>query len=213
MTDHKTYLPIFPLNLVVFPTEDLNLHIFEPRYKQLITDCFEQDVAFGIPPYINNKIKSIGTQLKVVNIEKKYPDGKMDIKTKALGLFRILNIDERTPGKLYSRADINYLEFDEIANPDINRNILSLLKRLFECLDLKRKLPDDLSFSSFTIAKLVGFNLEQEYEFLRTPEEHIRQNIMLKHLEQMIPAVENMEKIRKQAQMNGHFRDIIPPKI
>lgn len=213
MTDPKTYLPIFPLNLVVFPTEDLNLHIFEPRYKQLITDCFEQDLPFGIPPYINDKIKSIGTQLKVAAIEKKYPDGKMDIKTKAFGLFQIVNIDERAPGKLYSRAEVKFLDYDEIANPDINRTILSLLKRLFECLNLKRKLPEDLSFSTYSIAKLVGFNLEQEYEFLSTPEEHIRQTIMLRHLEQMIPAVENMEKIRKQAQMNGHFRDIIPPNV
>jgi ATP-dependent Lon protease len=47
-------LPLFPLNLVVFPHEKLNLHIFEPRYRQLVRDCLEQNLTFGIPPFLDN---------------------------------------------------------------------------------------------------------------------------------------------------------------
>ena len=50
------FIPIFPLELVVYPGEKLNLHIFEDRYKQLISECYKERKPFGIPPVIKNKI-------------------------------------------------------------------------------------------------------------------------------------------------------------
>ena len=73
------FIPIFPLALVVFPDEHLNLHIFEPRYKQLITDCFTNKKPFGIPAVINNKMMDLGMLVEIVEISKIYDDGKMDI--------------------------------------------------------------------------------------------------------------------------------------
>ena len=71
-------LPLFPLNIVAFPGETLNLHIFEPRYKELITDCIKSDYVFGIPSFVKNKIE-VGTTAKILKIEKTYEDGRMDI--------------------------------------------------------------------------------------------------------------------------------------
>ena len=59
------FLPLFPLKLVAFPGEQLNLHIFEPRYKQLFRECEENQITFGIPAFIDNKIMDIGTELKL----------------------------------------------------------------------------------------------------------------------------------------------------
>ena len=59
------FLPLFPLNLIVFPHEDLNLHIFEPRYRQLINECLDEKKTFGIPAFVNNKLLGYGTEVEV----------------------------------------------------------------------------------------------------------------------------------------------------
>ena len=63
------------LQLVAFPTEDLNLHIFEPRYRQMMRECEEQGTTFGIPAYLNKREQEYGTELKLMEIVKRYPDG------------------------------------------------------------------------------------------------------------------------------------------
>ena len=50
------FIPIFPLSIVVYPGESLNLHIFEERYKQLITECYAEKKSFGVPPVINSSV-------------------------------------------------------------------------------------------------------------------------------------------------------------
>ena len=84
----KDFLPLFPLKLVAFPGERLNLHIFEPRYKQLFRECHENQVTFGIPAFINNKIAEFGTELKLDKIEKSYEDGSLDVRTLGIGIFK-----------------------------------------------------------------------------------------------------------------------------
>jgi Lon protease-like protein len=64
------FIPIFPLGIAVFPYEKLNLHIFEPRYKQLINDTIQSKKPFGIPVVLNGKISEIGTLVEVVEISK-----------------------------------------------------------------------------------------------------------------------------------------------
>ena len=81
------FIPIFPLSVIVFPGENLNLHIFEPRYKQLITECFEQKKPFGIPAVVDKELKELGTLVEVSEIRKVYDDGKMDITTRGVKVF------------------------------------------------------------------------------------------------------------------------------
>ena len=59
------FIPIFPLGIVVYPGEQVNLHIFEPRYKQLINDCFVTKKPFGIPAVLDNNVSEMGTLVKV----------------------------------------------------------------------------------------------------------------------------------------------------
>ena len=85
-------IPLFPLNVVLFPGEELPLHIFEPRYKQLINECYQTKKPFGIPPFINGQVTEMGTLVQVLEISQVYEDGKMDIKTEGLKVFRILEV-------------------------------------------------------------------------------------------------------------------------
>ena len=74
------FIPIFPLGIVVYPGENLNLHIFEPRYKQLIEECHKGKKPFGIPAVIENKLQDYGTLIQITEISKLYDNGEMDIK-------------------------------------------------------------------------------------------------------------------------------------
>ena len=76
------FIPIFPLSIVVYPGENLNLHIFEPRYKQLINECHTEGKSFGIPTVINNKLNDIGTLVKITEIVNTHETGEMDIQRK-----------------------------------------------------------------------------------------------------------------------------------
>ncbi len=78
------FIPIFPLGIVVFPGEDLNLHIFEPRYKQLITDCFAEAKPFGIPTVLKNGLGESGTWGVIKELQKGKEIGKRELKTKGL---------------------------------------------------------------------------------------------------------------------------------
>ena len=86
------FIPIFPLGITVFPGEKLNLHIFEPRYKQLILECATLKKPFGIPTVVNGKISDIGTLVEIAEITTTYENGEMDIKTKGLAVFHVLEI-------------------------------------------------------------------------------------------------------------------------
>src|SRR5690349_11515677 len=102
------FIPIFPLGIVVYPGEELNLHIFEPRYKQLIKECHETGKPFGIPAVINDKMSEMGTLVEIREISKVYDDGKMDIRTVGTAVFKILEVIQELPDKLYSGAIVTY---------------------------------------------------------------------------------------------------------
>ena len=98
-------LPLFPLNLVAFPGEKLNLHIFEPRYRELVRDCFTEGLTFGIPPFLDNAVQELGTEMRLLSVEKTHTGGEMDIRTEAIGVFRVRKFLRQAPGKLYAAAE------------------------------------------------------------------------------------------------------------
>lgn len=209
------FLPLFPLQIVVFPGEDLNLHIFEPRYKQLLGECETQGTTFGIPAFIDGEVQSIGTEVELISIEKRYANGELDVKTKGVAPFRILQFYRQAPEKLYAGANIERLEYPE-AEGDylLSEQILELAQELFSLLNIEKSLPEDpKEVETFNIGHHVGFSVEQEYQLLGISEEKERQQFTLEHLENLLPTVRQMDNLRKRAQMNGHFKNIIPPEL
>jgi Lon protease-like protein len=210
----SAFLPLFPLRLVVYPGEELNLHIFEPRYKELINECEERGITFGIPAFMEEKVQPVGTEIQLLSIDKRYPNGEMDIRTKGVGLFKIKEFYLKVEDREYTAAEIERLTFDLEGDFLKNEQILLHMGELYSILQIKKKLPEHTSqFSTYEIAHLVGFSLEQEYEFLTLPEEQSRQDYMLKHLERLLPMAREMEELRKKVQMNGHFQNVLPPEL
>ncbi len=105
----RKFLPLFPLNLVAYPDQPLNLHIFEPRYKQLVNDCWQSKSTFGVPAYINGAME-YGSEVEIIEITKTYADGRMDIKTKVLNIFKIIDFSSVIDDKLYPGGHIEVLK-------------------------------------------------------------------------------------------------------
>lgn len=203
------FIPIFPLGIVVYPGEELNLHIFEPRYKQLIKDCNESKKPFGIPPVIDNKINEMGTSMEIIEITKQYDNGEMDIKTKGLKVFRTLEIVKSLPEKLYSGAIVNYPHNNAKGNRVFMDKVIDGIKQLHEILKLKKdfkKPAEDLW--SYDLAHHAGLSLAEEYELLQLMQELQRQEYLKQHLLKVLPVVAEMETLKERVKLNGHFKNL-----
>ncbi|GGK80267.1 LON peptidase substrate-binding domain-containing protein [Rufibacter glacialis] len=208
------FLPLFPLNIVVFPGEKLNLHIFEPRYRQLILECEANDSTFGIPVYLEKGVGDYGTEIKILGIEKKYLSGEMDIKTKGLGIFKIKEFQRQVPGRLYSGGEVEDLEIIQDEEPLQRVQILELLRQLYSALGIQKlmlNLPDN--FKSYDVAHHLGFSTEQEYALLQCLRESERLEIILDHLTKILPVVLETERLKERVKLNGHFKHLPPPNF
>jgi Lon protease-like protein len=203
------FIPIFPLSIVVYPGEQLNLHIFEPRYRQLINECFESKKPFGIPSVIDEKISEMGTLVQVLEISKVYEDGKMDIKTEGLKIFRILEIIKELPDKLYSGAIVNYPDNQEKGNRVLMHGIIKGIKELHKLLNIKKKFPKpDDELWSYDVAHHAGLSLQEEYELLELLYELQRQEYLKRHFKKVIPVLVEMEILKSRVKLNGHFKNL-----
>ncbi|MEO8821296.1 MAG: LON peptidase substrate-binding domain-containing protein [Ginsengibacter sp.] len=203
------FIPIFPLSIVVYPHEHLNLHIFEPKYKQLIKECFEQKKLFGMPVVIKNKMQELGTSLEIVEITKTYPGGEMDIKTKGQKVFRILEVIDSVPEKLYSGAIVSYPHNHEHGKRLLIDKVIDATKELHSLLKVEKELhKNEEDLWSYDIAHAVGLSLEHEYELLSFMNELQRQEYLKRHLAQVLPVVAEMESLKDKIKLNGHFKNI-----
>ncbi|MBT8191316.1 MAG: LON peptidase substrate-binding domain-containing protein [Bacteroidia bacterium] len=210
----KQYIPVFPLKLVCFPGEKLNLHIFEQRYKQLILDSHLKGETFGIIPVSDGKIIELGTEVSLNKIYKSYDDGRMDIKTEGIRVFNVLRIIKNHKSKLYDWAEVEFINFEMSSHPVLASRVLSLVENLYNIMKIKKDVPKWKSgFSIYTIAHKIGLNYEQEIALLKLNNERNRLEYVRDHLETLVPLVSQMEEMRKKIEMNGHFKNVIPPDI
>lgn len=207
-------LPLFPLNLVAFPGEKLNLHIFEPRYRELVRDCLTEGLTFGIVPYLDNAVQELGTEMRLLHVERVHPGGEMDIRTEGVGVFRVQKFMRQAPGKLYAAGQVSAVVQDEGTDPVLSNVIAAQVRRLYEALGLHKLLlelkPD---FRIFDVAHHIGLSTEQEYQLLGTTAEHERQELVREHLERLLPAVLEAERLKERVKQNGHFKNLQPPNF
>ena len=205
MTD---YISLFPLKLVPFPGEDLNLHIFEPRYKQLIADCIAGMATFGVAVYLD-ELTQYGTEVELIEVFKTYEDGKLDIRTKAVRPFEILSFDNPMSGKLYAGGQVRFLENDPKVNEAVYSEFMFYLKEMMRLLNYEVDLSS-FTVSSFTFAHVLGLKIEEEFEFLLITKEEERQIYLINHFKKMIPIMKDVEHAKEKIKMNGHFKNLDP---
>lgn len=203
------FIPIFPLGIVVYPGENLNLHIFEPRYKQLITECHEIKKPFGIPAVVDNRLQDYGTLVEIKEISKVYDNGEMDIKTRGEKVFRILEVIKSVPEKLYSGAIVTYPDNTEQGNIELMRKVMNGIRELHKLLNVAKEFqkPDE-ELNSYEVAHHVGLTLQEEYELLGLMNELQRQEYLKRHLTKVLPMVAEMEGLKEKIKQNGHFKNL-----
>jgi len=203
------FIPIFPLGIVVYPGEQLNLHIFEPRYKQLITECNEQKKPFGIPTVLEDKMQDFGSLVTIAEISKIHDNGEIDIKTKGEKVFRILEVIKSVPDKLYSGAIVNYPDTYEQGNIELMRKVMAGIRDLHRLLKVNKEFnkPDE-EIRCYEVAHHIGLSLQEEYELLGLLDERQRQEYLKRHLTKVIPMVAGMEQLKEKIKLNGHFKNL-----
>jgi Lon protease-like protein len=203
------FIPIFPLGIVVFPGEQVNLHIFEPRYKQLITECYAENRPFGIPAVVGDNIRDYGTLVRVVDVKAVYEDGKMDVVTRGEEVFRLLELVQTIPDKLYSGAIVTYPENNISSASKLMGNIIASIYELHRLLKIEKKFAKpDAELISYDVAHHAGLTLEQELDMLQLFREDQRQEYLKRHLQSVIPIINEMETLKERVKLNGHFREL-----
>lgn len=201
----KRVVPFFPLKLVAFPGEQVNLHIFEPRYKQLINECLDTGQTFVIPLF-SEMIKDFGSEMKVERLVKRYETGEMDIITRCQNAVQIFSFHNKLEPKLYAGGEVEAIENIQDQEPAQWEELRALAKRLIKVLKMESTFDVDLVENSFELAHKLGLSLEQEYDMLKMVRESQRQAYMINHLKRALPLVSEMERAKEKIKMNGHFQ-------
>ncbi|MFP4088978.1 MAG: LON peptidase substrate-binding domain-containing protein [Cyclobacteriaceae bacterium] len=205
----ENYIPLFPLNMVAFPDENVNLHIFEERYKELINDCLEQDMSFGLPAYIHKKIE-YGTELKVDEVVKRYEDGRLDITTTAGRVFKVMSFMNPVGGKLYAGGDVFFLENIQDGDYAARQEMVQLIIELYEVMNIVKRVEVEEDISTFDVGHKIGLSQEMEYQLIQLERESERQKFVIEHLKRTIPVLRESERTKEKIRMNGHFKYFDP---
>ena len=204
------FIPVFPLGIVVYPGETVNLHIFEPRYKQLVNECYAESKPFGIPTVIDNKLNEMGTLVKITQMVQVYDNGEMDIRTEGIRVFRVLEVIKTIPDKLFSGAIVNYPE--NVEGPgkrELMQKVVNAIRELHRLLNITKdfRKPDE-ELAAYDVAHHAGLSLEEEYELLGLLREEQRQEYLKRHLGKVLPVIAEMETLKERVKLNGHFKNL-----
>jgi len=195
-------LGLFPLGVVLLPTERVPLHIFEPRYKELIGECLESDVEFGLVLADDDGLRAIGTRAAVTDVLHRFPDGRMNVVVEGGGRFRLLGL---TSGRSFQTAEVEPLE-DEESDAGAEARVLAL-ERYGRLAAATGSEPDELDASSpvlsFEIAARVDFGAELKQQLLETRSEPDRLDTLATLLEEAAQAVVADRERAEQASTNG----------
>ncbi|BFP42333.1 LON peptidase substrate-binding domain-containing protein [Flavobacteriaceae bacterium GF1] len=202
-------LPLFPLQSVFFPGETVPLHIFEERYKQLINDCRDEAITFGIPVFINNTVE-YGTEVQLVEVVNTYDSGEMDVVCIARQVFKILTFDNEMEGKLYAGGIVEFLDSNNDAELSLRKEVYDKMKKLYDLMSVQfPTIPLD-KFNSYAFGHKMGLSFEQEYELLKLSNETQRLQYIATHLDTTTTVLEQINRTKAVIEMNGHFKNFDP---
>ncbi len=202
-------IPIFPLQLVLFPNETLPLHIFEPRYKEMISECLEKKDSFGICSFINGKVSRTGCLARIYSVSKKYEDGKYDIVCKGGERFMTHAYNS---SKSYLQASVSFFEdtnADSSPHQDLVDKITPRFKELLDILT-EGNAPDITPACSYDFGHHIGLELIQKQNLLEIKSELERLEFIKNHIERLLAQLTMFEDVKKRIKSNGHFRKFPP---
>jgi len=199
-------LPLFPLQLVVFPGAAVPLHIFEQRYREMVGEAEASGSEFGIVRTIargeESALASTGCTVTVDSVVTRYPDGRFDVITRGQRRFRIVSLDDDKP---YLRGTVEY--FDDEESGQIPRDLLNRALEAHERLrqeigETEKALPEERNNLSFQLAEGID-DLDFRSMMLQTRSESERLRMFAKFVAEYIPRHQYVVHMKKTAPTNG----------
>jgi Lon protease-like protein len=199
---------LFPLELVLVPTERVPLNVFEPRYKELVGECLEQEEEFGIVlARPSGDVHHVGTRAAVVEVLQVLPDGRMHIVVEGGDRFRLLEVDHE---RSFDTGTVEELvdQDDPPAPADLER-AYETFKRLQETVGAPGEPPDPASPQfDFQIVARVDFSNVSKQELLEQTSPRERVARLCELLERALEALVIDQEVRQRAHGNGK---VTPP--
>jgi Lon protease-like protein len=195
-------LGLFPLPLVLVPTERVPLHIFEDRYKELIAECLEGDEEFGLVYADEDGIREIGTRAGVVEVLAQFDDGRMNIVVEGRDRFRLLGL---TSGRSFNTGSVAPVDDgDDPAEADSLERALGLFDRLRELTGSEVVMPDaGTPQLSYVLAGRVELAAAVKLELLEETSERVRLERVCELLEAAAITFERQRRAAERAATNG----------
>jgi Lon protease-like protein len=196
---------LFPLGIVLLPTEQVPLHIFEPRYRELIGECLDEEQPFGLVFADDDGLRRIGTLANVVEVTDRFEDGRLNIVIEGGRRFRLVDLTE---GRSFHTGTIEELDdLDDPPPPEDVQRALAVFRRLVELTGAEVEVPADVSATpSFEIGSRFELAPELKLELLAETSERLRLVRLCEILETLAAAVERQQQVAALAQTNGHAK-------
>ncbi|MBZ5553514.1 MAG: LON peptidase substrate-binding domain-containing protein [Acidobacteriia bacterium] len=210
MSNHPLLLPLFPLEVVLFPGASLPLHIFEPRYRKLIGGCLDNKTEFGVVLMRENEMAEVGCTARIKDLVKRYDDGRLDIVTEGVRRFEI--ITENSEEEVL-RAEVSFFDDEEAEDPDEVRRLSESVKASYAKIVLAVAKPNtNLTMVdakaprlAFSVAEHLGLPLEVCQNLLGMRSETKRLAELERYLEELLPKIEHFQKAKTRVGGNGHL--------
>jgi ATP-dependent Lon protease len=198
-------IPLFPLNVVLFPGELLPLHIFEPRYRRMVRECLESDSPFGMLLALPGGIVRVGCTAEILNVTKRYDDGRMDILTIGRHPFRVVELFDDDP---LLEGSVDYLEDeDSLSEPRMQVELVELYEACYTLLfegmpkSLHEARPRPLSYA---VTSALPLDLLWKQQILELRSEAERQDRLRRYLREWTLHLQKIETMRRRGGGNGH---------
>jgi len=198
-------IPLFPLNVVLLPGADLPLHIFEPRYREMVTRCLEEKSEFGVLLALSKGVEHVGCTAEILEVVKRYADGRMDILTIGREPFRVVECFDENP---LAEGQVDYLEDRESqVNPAVQRELIELYETCHTLIfgDYPKNVGTEHATPiSFRIAATLPMDLLWKQQILELRSELARQERLAGYLREWAPHLQKVGVMRKRAGGNGY---------
>jgi ATP-dependent Lon protease len=195
-------LGLFPLGLVLLPTERLPLHIFEERYKELVEECLEQGLEFGLVYADTDGMRDVGTRARIAEVLTRFEDGRLNILVEGGERF---HVEELTDGRAFHTAQVSPVDdTDDVADAAAIEDAMRIFGVLREVTGSDVDPPDPASPQlSFALAGKVELTPGEKLMLLRELSERRRIELVQELLEHAVLAARRMRKAAERATTNG----------
>ena len=200
----STLLPLFPLDLVLLPGTPLPLHIFETRYREMISECLDGNQHFGVVRGKEQELAEVGCTAEILTVAKKYPDGRMDIVTRGRSRFEVIQLNQE---RSFLQAEVLYLQDEpETASPEEIAQAMALHGEIMTLAGAEPEKSSEVGEGqlSFHLAGSLPLDLDFKQTLLGMKSEAERLRAVLSFFETILPTMRRTVHLRRKAGGNGH---------